>query len=304
MRLSKKKHPGIIYPVLISLLILTGSSFAITPVYAANNRDQKENFRPEHIMFNVPDPLAMIKWYCDNLGMVVIRKGTAPTYSSFIADSGKHMMLELGNFADYPKMDFAKIDLNSMHLAFVVNNIKQIKEKLVAAGATVAQDLFKTPGGDQVMVLRDPWGLAIQFVERVDPMFKYTGLRMEHLEFNVPDTHKKAKWFEENLGMKIMREGGAPTFNMFISDPEHNMMMELNQNKDFPMLDFWKVSHMATHFAFTVKDIQAAKKKLIAGGAQLVEDITKTPGGDYVMMMRDPWGEPIQIVHRAEPMLK
>ncbi len=290
--------------ILISLLTLTGTCFSAARAGEVQISGQKENFRPEHIMFNVPDPLAMIKWYCDNLGMVVVRKGTAPTYSSFIADSGKHMMLELGNFADYPRMDFAKIDLNSMHLAFVVNNIKRIKEKLISAGATVAQDLFKTPGGDQVMVLRDPWGLAIQFLERADPMFKNTGIRMEHLEFNVSDTHKKAEWYEKNLGMKVMREGGAPTFNMFISDPEHNMMMELNQNKDYPVLDFWKISHMAFHFAFMVDDIQAAKKNLIAGGAQLVDDITKTPGGDYVMMMRDPWGEPIQIVHRADPMLK
>ena len=300
--MKKSFLPAII--ILISLLTLTGNCFLTAQVDEVKSSGQKENFRPEHIMFNVSDPRAMIKWYCGNLGMVVVRKGTAPTYSSFIADSGKHMMLELGNFAEYPRMDFAKIDLNSMHLAFAVNDIKQMKEKLIAAGATVAQDLFKTPGGDQVMVLRDPWGLAIQFVERVDPMFKYTGIRMEHLEFNVLDTHKKAKWYEENLDMKVMREGGAPTFNMFISDPEHNMMMELNQNTDFPVLDFWKISHMATHFAFTVNDIQAVKKKLIAAGAKLVEDINKTPGGDLVIMMRDPWGLPIQFVHRIDPMLK
>jgi len=61
---------------------------------------------------------------------------------------------------------------------------------------------------------------------------------------------------------------------------------------------------MAIHVAFMVNDINTIKTKLISAGATLVEDITKTPAGDLVLMLRDPWGEPIQFVKRAVPMLK
>ncbi len=298
---------GILYLIIIVFTVpMFAGPGSLRETGSKNSKEfnSGEEFRPEHIMFNVPDPVAMVKWYEKNLGMVAMSKGKAPTYSTFISDPGNHMMLELGNFADFPKMEFSKVDINTMHLALVTENIKEVKKKLVGAGAVVAQDIFKTPGGDQVMVLRDPWGLPIQFVERADPMFKYTGLRIEHLEFNVPDTRAKAKWYADKLHMEIVRRGGAPTYNIFVSDPGHNVMMELNQNKDYPMFDFWKISHMAFHFAFEAEDLQAVKKEMIAAGAQLVDDITMTPGGDQVMMMRDPWGEPIQFVHRAHPMLK
>ena len=255
LKVLHNNFSGILYLIIFAFTVPLFAGPANLPVHEPKNSKNfinSEEFRPEHIMFNVPDPVAMVKWYEENLGMIAMSKGVPPTYSTFISDPGKHMMLELGNFADFPKMDLPKVDLNTMHLAFVTDNIKKIKQKLVNAGATVAQDIFKTPGGDMVMVLRDPWGLPIQFVERATPMFKYTGLRIEHLEFNVPDTRAKAKWFADNLNMEIMRRGGAPTYNIFVGDSGHNMMMELNQNKDYPMFDFWKISHMAFHFAFEV----------------------------------------------------
>ena len=128
--------------------------------------------RPEHIALNVLDPAAMVKWYTENLGMKVMRQGGPPTNTSFIADSGQHMMLELGYNADYPVIDFAKVSHMSIHLAFMVDDISTMKAKLIAAGATVVEDITKTPGGDEVLMMRDPLGLPIQFVKRVAPMLK------------------------------------------------------------------------------------------------------------------------------------
>jgi hypothetical protein len=46
------------------------------------------------------------------------------------------------------------------------------------------------------------------------------------------------------------------------------------------------------------------KEKMISAGAELIDDIIKTPLNDQIMMFRDPWGEAIQFVKRAKPMLK
>jgi hypothetical protein len=35
-----------------------------------------------------------------------------------------------------------------------------------------------------------------------------------------------------------------------------------------------------------------------------VEDIRVSSSGDQILMLRDPWGVPIQFIKRAEPMLK
>jgi catechol 2,3-dioxygenase-like lactoylglutathione lyase family enzyme len=264
----------------------------------------REMIRPEHVAFNVPDPNAAVKWYTENLGMKVMRQGGPPTYTSFVADSGEHMMIELFHNADYPLFEPAKFSHMSIHLAFMVDDIAAIKKKLVTVGATLVEDITKTPSGDQVLMLRDPWSLPIQFVQRVKPMLKATGVRPEHLAINVTDSRSTAQWFVKHLGMKVMREGGAPTYGMFVADSSEQMMLELYQNSSYPAVDFGKISYMSIHFASMVPDVAVAKERLLKAGATVAEDITKTASGDHVLMLREPGGFPIQFVNRVAPMLK
>jgi uncharacterized glyoxalase superfamily protein PhnB len=154
------------------------------------------------------------------------------------------------------------------------------------------------------MTLRDPWGLPIQFLERVKPIIKFSDLRPDHLELNVSDTHEKAKWYVKNLNFKIISQSDGPSHNMLISDADENMMLELNQDSNSPMLEFEKIDYNSFHLAFSVDDIVLIKEKLISAGAKLAEDIKKTANGDQVLMLRDPWGQPIQFVKRVKSMLK
>ena len=260
--------------------------------------------RFEHIAFNVPDPSAMAKWYTDNLGMKMMRGSFAPNASAFLADSGMHMMMEILHNIDYPVFESAKIHYTSIHLAFVTSNIIKTQEQLVGAGATVADSLRKTTSGDLVMTLRDPWGLPIQFVERVKPMLEFSGLYPEHFAINVADSREISKWFVKNLGMIVIHDGKAPAYGMFVADAGKNMMFELYQNKDIPMVNFDSVSYQTFHVAFVVHGIQTVKDALVATGAKIAEDMKKTLNGDDVLMLRTPWGLPIQLVKRVDPMLK
>jgi uncharacterized glyoxalase superfamily protein PhnB len=260
--------------------------------------------RFEHIAFNVSDPVSMTKWYTENLGMKIMRFDGAPTFITFIADSGMHMMIELFHNADYPLLEPAKIHNMAIHLAFSTPNIVKTQKQLIAAGATIIDSLRKTASGDQVMTLRDPWGLPLQFVERVKPMLSFTGLYIEHFAMNISDSRGKAKWYVENLHSVIVRDGKAPTYGMFIADTEKNMMFELYQQQDYPVVDFTTISHMSIHIAFMVPDVQQTQKSLVAAGATVVENGSKKSSGDIVAMLRDPWGLPIQLVKRVKPMLK
>ncbi len=269
-----------------------------------SQENKPEAFRPEHIALNVPDPIAKAKWYVNNLSMEIIRQGGAPNYTTFVGDKGKHIMFELYHNADYPLFDAAKISHMSIHFAFMVSDIQKVKSDLLKAGAALVEDVTKTPSGDLVLMMRDPWGLPIQFVTRTKPMMEFSEFRPEHIALNVPDPIAKAKWFEKNLGYKIVRQGDAPTYTTFIADQNDNMMVELFNNTNYPLLDISNISYMSIHFASVVCNIDAVKENLIKAGAKLAEDVKTTQSGDKVMMLRDPWGQPIQFVTRAVPMLK
>ena len=57
-----------------------------------------------------------------------------------------------------------------LHFAFNVDNVKETCEKLIQAGAKWDKPLTVTDSGDEIATLRDPWGIAIQFVKRAKPM--------------------------------------------------------------------------------------------------------------------------------------
>ncbi len=260
--------------------------------------------RPEHIAFNVKDPAAVAKWYGEHLGMKIIRKSPPPANTHFIADSAVNMMLELYNNPSVPVPDYSSWSHMSLHLAFMVDDVKAIRDSLRAAGATLVEDVTTTPIGDQVLMMRDPWGLSIQFVKRIAPMLKPTGLRFEHLALNVPDPQSMTNWYFENMGMKVIRKGTPPTYTNFIADAGGNMMMELFHNSAFPMLDLSKVPHLALHFAFILDDVRSIRTNLIGAGATLAEEFRETNAGDQVLVLRDPWGLAIQFIKRGEQMLK
>jgi uncharacterized glyoxalase superfamily protein PhnB len=66
----------------------------------------------------------------------------------------------------------SKINPLSFHIAFVVNDVRSIRNRLIAAGATLVEDIKISASGDEILMLRDPWGVPIQFIKRAQPMLK------------------------------------------------------------------------------------------------------------------------------------
>jgi catechol 2,3-dioxygenase-like lactoylglutathione lyase family enzyme len=125
----------------------------------------------------------------------------------------------------------------------------------------------------------------------------------EHLAFNVADPRAVAKWYSDNLGMKIVKSGGAPSFNHFLSDTAGRMMFELYHTEQAKVLDFKQIEPDALHVAFEVSDVQAMTDKLLKVGATVAKEIRTSDAGDVVITLRDPWGLPIQFLKRSKPML-
>ena len=137
------------------------------------NAAQGNRVRLEHVGLNVADPVKAAKWYVDNLGMKVLREGPAPINARFLADGAGNMMLELYHNPPEAVPNYASMDPLLLHVAFMVDDVDAIRSKLIAAGATAVGEVTTTPAGDKLAMLRDPWGLAIQFVRRADPMLAH-----------------------------------------------------------------------------------------------------------------------------------
>lgn len=273
-------------------------------ISVADSCDTKIKIGFEHIGVNVSDPKSAARWYVSNLNMEIVKESELPNYSAFVADSAHHMMIEFNYSKDFPTMSELNFNFDSFHLAFSVHNIQQIKEKLLSRGAILLSDIRKTDSGDYVLVLKDPWGLPIQFVQRVKPMINTNGIFIEHIAFNVNDSREKSKWYVNNLNMKVIREGGAPSFGIFVSDSNEKVMFEFYQHSNSPIIDFNKIFHGSLHVAFTVNNIDLLKKKLVADKAILVNDIYQTQLGDSILNMRDLHGLPLQFAKRINPMIR
>ena len=126
--------------------------------------------RIEHAAWQVADPVAAAKWYVAHLGMRVVRQSGPPAHMRFLADATGRVLLEIYHNPAAPLMDYATTNPLVLHLAFVVADVAAERDRLVAAGASVVDAFTVTPAGDQMAMLRDPWGFAVQLVKRKEPM--------------------------------------------------------------------------------------------------------------------------------------
>ncbi|CAN5545113.1 hypothetical protein BH24DEI1_BH24DEI1_16380 [soil metagenome] len=123
----------------------------------------------EHVALNVPDAQAAAAWYQTHLNCRVVKASSASPYIHFLADEAGSM-LELYSNPAAPMPDYAVQDPVTLHLAFLAQDIAGERERLLAAGARADGDIDTTPAGDQIAFLRDPWGVTLQLVKRVQPL--------------------------------------------------------------------------------------------------------------------------------------
>ena len=123
----------------------------------------------EHFAFNVADPVAMAGWYCKNLGFSVARKFENAPHTHFLKDSSGSVMIEIYNNPADQVPDYKHMDPLLLHLAFVSTDPTADKNRLMEAGATLADELNLKDGSHLVM-LKDPWGFAVQLCKRGTPM--------------------------------------------------------------------------------------------------------------------------------------
>jgi len=120
----------------------------------------------EHFAFQSPEPVAMAAWYVQHLGMRIVKAGGAPTHTHFLETADGAVQIEFYRNESAPIPDYPSQDPLVMHLAFVSEDPEADAGRLIEAGATPVSGPTTTDSGDRLMMVRDPWGVALQMCRR------------------------------------------------------------------------------------------------------------------------------------------
>jgi len=121
----------------------------------------------------------MAEWYCRHLGFRHIRGGGSDSDGvAFIVDGAEETVLEIFKLPDVdalPLHDFASIQL---HIAIDCRTPYDTAMALVKHGAEFVGEAPRNAYPGEKYLIRDPWGLVIQLLDRE------TKLEKKH---NLPD---------------------------------------------------------------------------------------------------------------------
>jgi catechol 2,3-dioxygenase-like lactoylglutathione lyase family enzyme len=128
-------------------------------------------------------------------------------------------------------------------------------------------------------------------------------LNVEHVACNVTDPVAMAARYVEHLGMRVVRRVQAPPYMHFLADADGRAVIEIYTNPTAdPVPDYAAMHPLRFHLAFAAPDPDAARAALVAAGATFVDEQTLADGS-RLLMLRDPWGLPLQLCKRTTPLL-
>ncbi len=125
-------------------------------------------------------------------------------------------------------------------------------------------------------------------------------MRFEHFALNVPDAPATAAWYVAHLGLTILRARTEAPYTHFLADDSGRVFIELYSNPKDPIPAYPAQHPLRVHFAFAVVDAKAEQARLLQAGATLAMEEPQ-PDGSLLIMLRDPWGVPVQLCQRARP---
>ena len=122
----------------------------------------------------------------------------------------------------------------------------------------------------------------------------------EHFALNVPEPRAMSEWYVKHVGFTIVRSREDAPFTHFLSDSAGRVVVELYFNPGAAITEFAASHPLTFHFAVVARAAREERSRLERAGARFfAEDVL--PDGSLLIMMRDPWGVPLQLCQRARP---
>ena len=124
----------------------------------------------EHFAINVSEPTAMAAWYVKHCKLRIAHHLPEPCQTHFLADQ-ESSVLEIYHNPNASIPDYSSMDPLVLHLAFTSDDPRADSKRLMEAGASFCSEMT-LPDNTHLIMLRDPWGVAIQLCKRPTPLLK------------------------------------------------------------------------------------------------------------------------------------
>ena len=125
-------------------------------------------------------------------------------------------------------------------------------------------------------------------------------MKFEHFALNVPETRAQAQWYVQHVGFTIARSREDAPYTHFLADETGRTIVELYTNPKAAIPDYAAAHPLCFHIAVVAADARAERARLEKAGAKLFLEEPQ-PDGTLLIMMRDPWGVPLQLCQRTKP---
>lgn len=125
-------------------------------------------------------------------------------------------------------------------------------------------------------------------------------MRFEHFALNVPDARAHSRWYVEQLGFVMVRRREDAPYTHFLGDETERVIVELYTNPVAAIPDYSAAHPLCFHIAVVSDNAAGDRARLEQAGATFgSEDVLSD--GSRLVMLRDPWGVPLQLCQRAQP---
>ncbi|WP_339626882.1 VOC family protein [uncultured Maribacter sp.] len=123
-------------------------------------------------------------------------------------------------------------------------------------------------------------------------------MTFEHFALNVVDIKGVVNWYCTHLGLTIANQQRESPYMTFLADSTHRVVIEFYKREDELAEDFSNRHPLTFHVAFVSENAEKDKQRLLNAGASFFDEILKEDGS-HLVMLRDPWGIPLQLCQRT-----
>lgn len=125
-------------------------------------------------------------------------------------------------------------------------------------------------------------------------------LSIEHIGIVVRKPQEIAEWYQRVLGFEIIFSAGdAAKATVFVRDAAGKCVLELINAPGLDALCDLQNDPTQLHIAFLSSDPEADADRLVREGAARIGATIVTPAGDTLLLLKDPWGNTLQLAKRA-----
>jgi lactoylglutathione lyase len=122
--------------------------------------------------------------------------------------------------------------------------------------------------------------------------------KLLHTRMRVNDLERTVKFYEEALGLKVVRRHTSPRGAQlaFLQTPNSDEEIELCQLANSPAV---QVQPDLMHLAFAVDDLTAFTAQLAKKGYALSDGPTRTGGGSVIAFLDAPEGYEVELIQKG-----